>query len=75
MKKIIKDMTIQEIFYKFPEKTDDLAQILMQSGLGCLGCASAQFETIEQGLQAHGKSQEEISQILSDLNSVISDNN
>lgn len=73
MDKITKDMTIQEIFYKFPEKRDDLANVLMQAGLGCLGCAAAQFETIEQGLLAHGKSSEEIDKILSGLNSVISE--
>ncbi|HEU63940.1 MAG: hypothetical protein KR126chlam4_00781 [Candidatus Anoxychlamydiales bacterium] len=68
---ITKDMTIQEIFYNFPDKKDALADVLMQVGLGCCGCAGAQFETIEQGLMAHGKSQEEINKTLSDLNSVI----
>ncbi len=72
MNKIVKDMTIQEIFYKFPEKRNELAKVLMQVGLGCLGCAGAQFETIEQGLLAHGKSPKEINSLISDLNSVIS---
>ncbi len=68
---ITKDMTIQEIFYNFPDKKEVLAEILMQIGLGCCGCAGAQFETIEQGLLAHGKSQEEINKVIKDLNSVI----
>ena len=68
---ITKDMTIQEIFYNFPDKKDALADVLMHVGLGCCGCAGAQFETIEQGLMAHGKSQEEIDKTLSDLNSAI----
>jgi len=68
---ITKDMTIQEIFYNFPDKKDELADILMEVGLGCCGCAGAQFETIEQGLMAHGKSSEEIEKVLSDLNSII----
>ena len=68
---IHKDMTIQEIFYHFPEKKEVLAQVLMNSGLSCLGCAASSFETLEQGLMAHGKSQEEIDTILSDLNSAL----
>jgi len=73
MNKITKTMTIQEIFYKFPEKRDELAKVLMQAGLGCLGCSAAQFETIEQGLLAHGKNSTEINTIINDLNSVISE--
>lgn len=69
--KITKDMTIQEIFYTFPEKKEKLADVLMQAGLGCFGCAGAQFETIEQGLMAHGKNQEEIDKMLKDLNSAL----
>lgn len=69
---IKKEMTIQEIFYQFPEKREELAKVLMQAGLGCLGCAAAQFETLEQGLLAHGKSPKEITSIISSLNSVIS---
>jgi hybrid cluster-associated redox disulfide protein len=72
MDKIIKDMTIQEIFYKYPDKRNELAKVLMQAGLGCLGCAAAQFETLEQGLLAHGKSDKEINLIINSLNSIIS---
>ena len=72
MEKINKDMTIQEIFYKFPEKRDALADVLMNAGLACVGCASAQFETLEQGLLAHGKDQESIDNVLSNLNSAVS---
>ena len=56
MNQITKDMTIQEIFYKYPENRDELANVLMNAGLGCIGCAAAQFETLEQGLLAHEKS-------------------
>ncbi|MFA6118768.1 MAG: DUF1858 domain-containing protein [Parachlamydiales bacterium] len=73
MNKITKDMAIQEIFYKFPNKREELADVLMSAGLGCIGCALAQYETLEQGLQAHGKTSQEISTIINSLNSVISD--
>ena len=71
MDEIDKNITIQEIFYKYPEKRDELANVLMNAGLGCLGCAAAQFETLEQGLLAHNKSEEEIQTIINELNTII----
>jgi hybrid cluster-associated redox disulfide protein len=71
-KTITKEMPIQEIFNSFPDKKGEIAEILMSVGLGCIGCALAQFETLEQGLLAHGKSPKEIASIINSLNSVIS---
>jgi len=68
---ITKDMTIEEIFLHYPEQKQMLAEVLMSVGLGCCGCSGASFETLEQGLQAHGKSQGEIDEVLMALNSVI----
>jgi hybrid cluster-associated redox disulfide protein len=68
---ITKEMTIHEIFYSFPKQREELAQILMSEGLGCCGCAAAQFETLEQGLLAHGKSEEDIERIINALNAAI----
>ncbi len=70
--KITKDMTIKEIFYKFPEQQEALSEVLMNVGLSCMGCAAAQFETLEQGLLAHGKTTEEVEKTISDLNLVAS---
>ena len=64
-------MTIQEIFLKYPEHKDNLAEVLMNSGLGCVGCAASSFETLKEGLMAHGMSEEDLSKIINDLNSVI----
>ena len=47
---ITKDMSIIEIVQKYP----DTVEVLMNAGMGCLGCAAAQFENIEQGAMAHG---------------------
>lgn len=30
------------------------AEVFRAFGMGCLGCAAAHFETIEQGAKAHG---------------------
>jgi len=63
-KTITKDMSIMEIVQKYP----DTVPVLMNHGMGCLGCALAQFETIEQGAMAHGM---DMDALLEDLNSVI----
>ena len=53
---ITKDMTIGEILRVKPES----AQVLMDMGMGCLGCPSAQFETLEQACEVHGQDVEDI---------------
>ena len=50
MATITKDMGIMEIIEKWPQT----AQVLMQQGMGWIGCAAAHFETIEDGAVAHG---------------------
>ena len=47
---ITKDMTIGEIVNADSSK----AEILMSFGMGCVGCPSAQAETIEEASQVHG---------------------
>ena len=42
---ITKDMSIMEVVQKYP----DTVEVFMNSGMGCLGCAAAHFENIEQG--------------------------
>ena len=53
---ISKDMKIIEILEKTPEK----ASVLMEMGMHCLGCPSAQFETVEEACNAHGIDVEEL---------------
>jgi hydrid cluster protein-associated redox disulfide domain len=47
---ITKDMSIIDIVQQYP----DTVEILMNAGMGCLGCAASHFENIEQGAMAHG---------------------
>ncbi len=47
---ITKDMSIIEVVQKYP----DTAMVFMYAGMGCIGCAAARFENIEQGATAHG---------------------
>ncbi len=48
--KITGDMLIADVVDKYPE----VVPALMGSGMGCIGCAIAHAETIEQGAMAHG---------------------
>ncbi len=47
---ITKDMTIGEIIVNKPE----VAPILMEAGMHCLGCPSAQGESLEEAAMVHG---------------------
>lgn len=47
---ITKDMTIGEILRTNP----DVAPILMNAGMHCLGCPSAQGESLEEAAMVHG---------------------
>lgn len=38
----------------------DAAQILMSFGMGCIGCPSAQMESLEQACEIHGLDLEEV---------------
>ena len=51
-----KDMTIQSVI----EMNQGTADILMSSGMHCLGCAMAHGETIEQACQVHGVDADEL---------------
>lgn len=50
MKKIDKKINMAELIEKYPEAKD----VLVEMGLGCVGCVASQFETLEEGLMAHG---------------------
>lgn len=48
--KITKDMLIGDIVRAYPES----ATVLMNFGMGCVGCPSAQGESLEQASMVHG---------------------
>ena len=58
---ITKNMGIMETIQKYP----DVVGVFVAHGLGCIGCAMANFETIEQGAAAHGM---DIGALMKDLN-------
>lgn len=62
--KITKETRISEAL----ETNENAAEILFNAGVGCIGCAFANAETIEQGLSAHGLTEEEINKIVKEMN-------
>jgi len=60
---ITKDMSIMDVVQNYP----DTVEVFMNAGMGCLGCAAARFENIEQGALAHGI---DLDALMDDLNGV-----
>ena len=54
--KITKDMTFHQVLQMSP----DVAKVLGEFNLGCVGCMGAMNETLEQGARAHGLDVEDI---------------
>ena len=63
MADITKDMTIGEILRTNP----GVAPVLMEAGMHCLGCPSAQAETLEEAAMVHGMDIDELMKKISAL--------
>jgi iron-sulfur cluster assembly accessory protein len=70
---ITKDMTIDEIFTKFPQKGQRLAQEMQNAGLNCVGCGASVWETLEGGMLGHGFSTEALEKLLVKLNDILAE--
>ncbi len=58
---ITKDTVIADII----NKNEKAIKILSDYGMGCVGCPSAQMETLEQACEIHGL---ELDKVLKELN-------
>jgi len=58
--KITREMTIGEVVRNYPDSVD----ILFSFGMGCVGCPSAQAETIGEACAVHGIDPEQIIEAL-----------
>ncbi|MEG1846974.1 MAG: DUF1858 domain-containing protein [Lachnospiraceae bacterium] len=56
MAEITKETTIGEMLRMNP----DIAPILMEAGMHCLGCPSAQGESLEEAAMVHGMDIEDL---------------
>ncbi len=61
---ISKDMTIGEFVEQYPH----LVEVLLAEGVHCVGCGASYWESIEEGLAGHGKTDEEIADVIKRLN-------
>lgn len=63
MATITKEMTIGEILRTMPE----IAPVLMNAGMHCLGCPSAQGESLEEAAMVHGMDIDALMQEIAEL--------
>ncbi|MFA4931099.1 MAG: DUF1858 domain-containing protein [Patescibacteria group bacterium] len=61
MVKITKKMKIAEVVEKYPATK----AVFLDIGLACIGCVAAEFESLEEGLMAHGL---EVDEVIEKLN-------
>ena len=62
---ITEDMPISDLVEQHPEVTDIL---VYDYGLHCVGCIIAEYETIAEGVRAHGYDEKTLKQLLKDIN-------
>lgn len=68
---ITREMTIEEILKGTPHRSQKLALELTNTGLHCVGCGAATWETLEVGMLGHGFSDEEIDALVERLNAIL----
>ncbi len=72
-KEIHRQMTIEEILGMFPYKAQRLSQEITNAGLHCVGCHAAVWETLEGGMLSHGKTEEQIDELVRRLNNLLAE--
>jgi iron-sulfur cluster assembly protein len=70
---ITKEMTIDEILSKFPQRGQKLAQEMKNAGLNCVGCGASVYETLEAGVLGHGYKEEDLEKLLKKLNAILAE--
>ena len=68
---IHRQMAIEELFRRFPEKSEQLAQEMTLAGLHCASCCASSWETLEEGMQSHGMGDEAINTLVQRLNLIL----
>lgn len=64
---VSKDMTIAEIL----DTDDNLANILMESGMHCVGCPAHSHETLEEACMGHGI---DVDMMINNMNDYLNNN-
>jgi len=66
-------MTISQILGMFPHHAQRLSQEITNAGLHCIGCNAANWETLEVGMLGHGKSHDQIEELVRRLNALLNE--
>jgi len=69
MATITKEMTLGEVVQTYPETVN----IMFKYGLHCIGCHVATWETIEQGMLAHGNTAGQIESMVREMNEAVNE--
>jgi iron-sulfur cluster assembly accessory protein len=70
---VTREMTIEEIFSRFPQKSQKLGQEMTNAGLHCVGCGAATWETLETGMLGHGFEEKQIDALIKKLNDILAE--
>ena len=62
-------MVIGEVVENYPA----VAEVLAESGLGCMDCSASGEETILQGFMSHGLAESDVENLLAEINKKISE--
>ncbi|RJQ21036.1 iron-sulfur cluster assembly accessory protein [Candidatus Woesearchaeota archaeon] len=69
VEKVTKDMVIGDVLKKYP----DVAVIMLEHGLHCVGCHANVFDTIESGCRVHGLDDAVVDSLIEKINAFIAE--
>lgn len=69
VEKVTKDMVIGDVLKKYP----DVAVIMLEHGLHCVGCHANIFDTIESGCRVHGLDDAVVDSLIEKINAFIAE--
>jgi hybrid cluster-associated redox disulfide protein len=65
--KVTRYSNLADVIFKYPQ----VAEILIDYGLHCVGCFASAFDTISDASKIHGMSEEEVDQMIIRVNELI----
>jgi iron-sulfur cluster assembly accessory protein len=68
---VTKDMIISDVLNKYP----DVAVVMLEHGLHCVGCHANVFDTIEAGCAVHGLDASAVDKLVDEINAYIAEDN
>lgn len=68
---VTKDMIISDVLNKYP----DVAVVMLEHGLHCVGCHANVFDTIEAGCAVHGLDAASVDKLVDEINAFIAEDN